>query len=230
MSFAGRGSASSSSSSSASSASVRAEGEVDPYADAVRSGLRLKGAEVGGKKLRKKRRAAAAEAVEEAARAQEKDAQKRRAASSAAANREETSRKIHTEIAGNSSCDANLNPENHPLLTGHNKKIKLNTADKEGDGDKEEQKDREEEDEERKEEDEEREEEEEEREDREEEEEEEDDGMTPAERAFQVAQVRRQKKKVDERLRLTHRQRMERFNEHLSSLSEHFDIPKVGPG
>eukprot|EP00922_Rhytidocystis_sp_ex-Travisia-forbesii_P038000 GHVS01056580.1.p1 GENE.GHVS01056580.1~~GHVS01056580.1.p1 ORF type:complete len:149 (-),score=46.37 GHVS01056580.1:255-701(-) len=55
-------------------------------------------------------------------------------------------------------------------------------------------------------------------------------GLTPAERSFRLAQQKREHKRVDERLKLTHRQRMERLNAHLASLSEHFDIPKVGPG
>eukprot|EP00922_Rhytidocystis_sp_ex-Travisia-forbesii_P010884 GHVS01015931.1.p1 GENE.GHVS01015931.1~~GHVS01015931.1.p1 ORF type:complete len:160 (-),score=34.82 GHVS01015931.1:249-728(-) len=54
--------------------------------------------------------------------------------------------------------------------------------------------------------------------------------LTPAERSFRLAQQKREGKRVDERLKLTHRQKMERLNAHLASLSEHFDIPKVGPG
>eukprot|EP00922_Rhytidocystis_sp_ex-Travisia-forbesii_P059403 GHVS01088090.1.p1 GENE.GHVS01088090.1~~GHVS01088090.1.p1 ORF type:complete len:148 (+),score=46.35 GHVS01088090.1:185-628(+) len=53
---------------------------------------------------------------------------------------------------------------------------------------------------------------------------------TPAERSFRLAQQKREWKRVDGRLKLTHRERMERLNAHLASLSEHFDIPKVGPG
>eukprot|EP00921_Rhytidocystis_pertsovi_P026623 GHVQ01042944.1.p1 GENE.GHVQ01042944.1~~GHVQ01042944.1.p1 ORF type:complete len:176 (+),score=64.11 GHVQ01042944.1:374-901(+) len=54
--------------------------------------------------------------------------------------------------------------------------------------------------------------------------------LTPAERAFKLAQQKREKQRVDKKLKLTHRQRMEKLNEHLASLSEHFDTPKVGPG
>eukprot|EP00922_Rhytidocystis_sp_ex-Travisia-forbesii_P038007 GHVS01056589.1.p1 GENE.GHVS01056589.1~~GHVS01056589.1.p1 ORF type:complete len:147 (+),score=58.35 GHVS01056589.1:285-725(+) len=54
--------------------------------------------------------------------------------------------------------------------------------------------------------------------------------LTPAERSFRLAQQKRESKRVDSRLKLTHRERMERLNAHLASLSEHFDIPKVGPG
>eukprot|EP01057_Protomagalhaensia_wolfi_P001374 Protomagalhaensia_wolfi_Nauph_80__1373@NODE_181_length_3277_cov_316_158122_g129_i1_p6_GENE_NODE_181_length_3277_cov_316_158122_g129_i1NODE_181_length_3277_cov_316_158122_g129_i1_p6_ORF_typecomplete_len132_score13_32DUF1754/PF08555_10/2_5e08Holin_BhlA/PF10960_8/9e02Holin_BhlA/PF10960_8/0_037RA/PF00788_23/0_056DUF4427/PF14468_6/0_11_NODE_181_length_3277_cov_316_158122_g129_i127023097 len=54
--------------------------------------------------------------------------------------------------------------------------------------------------------------------------------MTPAERSFYLARLKRQKERVEKRTALTHRERMSRLNEHLSKLSEHFDIPKVGPG
>uniref|UniRef100_A0A7S0FDA6 Protein FAM32A n=1 Tax=Pyrodinium bahamense TaxID=73915 RepID=A0A7S0FDA6_9DINO len=55
-------------------------------------------------------------------------------------------------------------------------------------------------------------------------------GPTTAERAFQLAKDKRTKSRIDECIQYTHRQRMDRFNAHLGSLSEHFDIPKVGPG
>merc|ERR1719282_1552996 len=53
---------------------------------------------------------------------------------------------------------------------------------------------------------------------------------TPAQRAFELAKEKRQGSRVGEAIQYTHRQRMDRFNIHLGSLSEHFDIPKVGPG
>ncbi|KEP64791.1 UNVERIFIED_CONTAM: hypothetical protein HHA_202568 [Hammondia hammondi] len=61
-------------------------------------------------------------------------------------------------------------------------------------------------------------------------EEEENPNWTPAEKAFRLAQKKREKDRVNERLKLTHRQRMEKLNIHLASLSEHFDQPRVGPG
>lgn len=36
-----------------------------------------------------------------------------------------------------------------------------------------------------------------------------------------------QEKRIMEKATLTHKQRVEKFNEHLDSLTEHFDIPKV---
>lgn len=62
------------------------------------------------------------------------------------------------------------------------------------------------------------------------EEEEEDDYYTAAEKSFRLAKQKRESQRIDSKLKLTHRQKMEMFNKHLASLSEHFDIPKVGPG
>eukprot|EP01054_Gregarina_sp_Poly1_P000870 Gregarina_sp_Poly_1__869@NODE_1207_length_4783_cov_48_825700_g827_i0_p5_GENE_NODE_1207_length_4783_cov_48_825700_g827_i0NODE_1207_length_4783_cov_48_825700_g827_i0_p5_ORF_typecomplete_len150_score31_19DUF1754/PF08555_10/7_8e06RhoGAPFF1/PF16512_5/0_14Holin_BhlA/PF10960_8/7_2e03Holin_BhlA/PF10960_8/0_069SpoIIIAH/PF12685_7/0_23TMEM247/PF15444_6/0_48_NODE_1207_length_4783_cov_48_825700_g827_i09051354 len=56
------------------------------------------------------------------------------------------------------------------------------------------------------------------------------EGMTSAEKTFHLARLKRQRERVERRTALTHRERMARLNEHLSKLSEHFDIPKVGPG
>lgn len=56
------------------------------------------------------------------------------------------------------------------------------------------------------------------------------ESLTPAEKAFRLAQKKREAERTNKRLALTHRQRMERFNAQLMTLPEHFDIPKVGPG
>lgn len=53
---------------------------------------------------------------------------------------------------------------------------------------------------------------------------------TAAEKSFEIAEKKRQEDKTVKSLAQTHRERMETFNQHLGSLSEHFDIPKVGPG
>ncbi|CEM40139.1 unnamed protein product [Vitrella brassicaformis CCMP3155] len=58
--------------------------------------------------------------------------------------------------------------------------------------------------------------------------EEEEDTRTEAEKAFALAQEKRAKDRADKRIELSHRQRIEKFNEQLGQLSEHFDIPKVG--
>ncbi|KAK2195854.1 Protein FAM32A [Babesia duncani] len=54
--------------------------------------------------------------------------------------------------------------------------------------------------------------------------------LTASEKAFKIAQIKRNAKKIDAILAETHRQRVEKFNDKLTKLSEHFDIPKVGPG
>ncbi len=41
---------------------------------------------------------------------------------------------------------------------------------------------------------------------------------------------KRIKGRVEERLKLTHKDRVEKFNNDLNKLSEHYDIPKIGPG
>lgn len=54
-----------------------------------------------------------------------------------------------------------------------------------------------------------------------------DGGLTTAEKAFRLAQKRREHKRTSAIIDKTHRARMEAFNAHLATLSEHFDTPKV---
>jgi len=54
--------------------------------------------------------------------------------------------------------------------------------------------------------------------------------MTPAERAYELAQRERKRKRVEKRAELSHTEKVNRFNDYLAKLSEHYDIPKVGPG
>lgn len=56
------------------------------------------------------------------------------------------------------------------------------------------------------------------------------DTRTKAEIQFEEAQRKRESELIKKRLAKTHRQRIEEYNEYLASLSEHHDIPKVGPG
>ncbi|XP_055383217.1 protein FAM32A [Condylostylus longicornis] len=51
--------------------------------------------------------------------------------------------------------------------------------------------------------------------------------LTKAEVSFKKQQEKMQKKRILEKATTTHKQRVEKFNEHLDSLTEHFDIPKV---
>jgi protein FAM32A len=53
---------------------------------------------------------------------------------------------------------------------------------------------------------------------------------TLAELNFERVQKERQREKVAKLAMKSHRQRIEEFNQHLASLTEHYDIPKVGPG
>ncbi|TRY53027.1 alpha-helical protein [Cryptosporidium tyzzeri] len=55
-------------------------------------------------------------------------------------------------------------------------------------------------------------------------------GYTKAELSHKEAQRKKVHKQIEFRASLTHRQRVSKFNEKLSMLPEHFDIPKVGPG
>jgi len=53
---------------------------------------------------------------------------------------------------------------------------------------------------------------------------------TDAEKSFDIAQKKRVEARTLKAVEMTHRERMEKFNLQLGGLSEHFDIPKVGPG
>ncbi|PPQ97830.1 hypothetical protein CVT26_012940 [Gymnopilus dilepis] len=53
---------------------------------------------------------------------------------------------------------------------------------------------------------------------------------TEAERRFEEVQRRRLERRVAKLANKTHKDRVAEFNAHLESLSEHHDIPKVGPG
>jgi len=57
-----------------------------------------------------------------------------------------------------------------------------------------------------------------------------DAGLTKAEKNFLDAQREREKDLVQSKITKTHRQRIEEFNKMLAGMSEHNDIPRVGPG
>ncbi|XP_034824406.1 protein FAM32A [Maniola hyperantus] len=50
---------------------------------------------------------------------------------------------------------------------------------------------------------------------------------TKAELAFLKMQEKMKKQRIQQKAEMTHKQRVEKFNQHLDSLTEHFDIPKV---
>ncbi|XP_070504135.1 protein FAM32A-like [Chironomus tepperi] len=51
--------------------------------------------------------------------------------------------------------------------------------------------------------------------------------FTKAELAFKKMQEKMQNKRIKEKAQTTHKQQVEKFNEKLDQLTEHFDIPKV---
>mmetsp|Transcript_10608 Transcript_10608/g.15827 ORF Transcript_10608/g.15827 Transcript_10608/m.15827 type:complete len:121 (-) Transcript_10608:98-460(-) len=54
--------------------------------------------------------------------------------------------------------------------------------------------------------------------------------MTESERNFLRAQARLREKRINKKIEKTHREKIKEFNNYLGSLSEHYDIPRVGPG
>mmetsp|Transcript_15075 Transcript_15075/g.38325 ORF Transcript_15075/g.38325 Transcript_15075/m.38325 type:complete len:114 (+) Transcript_15075:211-552(+) len=56
------------------------------------------------------------------------------------------------------------------------------------------------------------------------------DNRTKAEKRFDEIMKRRELDEIMKAADKTHRQRVKEFNEKLASMSEHYDIPKVGPG
>ncbi|KAL0951535.1 hypothetical protein HGRIS_008219 [Hohenbuehelia grisea] len=56
------------------------------------------------------------------------------------------------------------------------------------------------------------------------------DRKTEAEKRFEEVQKRRLAERVAKLAHKTHKDRVNEFNSHLETLSEHHDIPKVGPG
>ena len=53
---------------------------------------------------------------------------------------------------------------------------------------------------------------------------------TPAQMAFEAAQQKKQLDKLPSLASKSHKEKVAEFNEYLGKLSEHHDIPKVGPG
>jgi protein FAM32A len=56
------------------------------------------------------------------------------------------------------------------------------------------------------------------------------DRRTPAERKFDEIQAKREAERVAKLASKSHRDRVNDFNAYLANLSEHHDIPRVGPG
>jgi protein FAM32A len=56
------------------------------------------------------------------------------------------------------------------------------------------------------------------------------DHRTPAEKVYDEQRTRLEMKRLAKVASKSHRQKIEEFNQYLANLSEHYDIPKVGPG
>lgn len=56
------------------------------------------------------------------------------------------------------------------------------------------------------------------------------DRRTPAEKKFEEKSVKREVQKAKTQVLKSHREKVKEFNEYLARLTEHHDIPKVGPG
>ncbi|KAL1551869.1 protein FAM32A-like [Salvia divinorum] len=57
-----------------------------------------------------------------------------------------------------------------------------------------------------------------------------DSNLTPAERRYMEQRERIDRHKLAKSSNKSHRDRIEDFNQYLANMSEHYDIPKVGPG
>lgn len=57
-----------------------------------------------------------------------------------------------------------------------------------------------------------------------------DDQLTPAERRYLEQKERIDSHRLAKTADKSHRDRISGFNQYLANLSEHYDIPKVGPG
>jgi len=56
------------------------------------------------------------------------------------------------------------------------------------------------------------------------------DRRTAAEKRYEEQLAKREKDRISKIVSKSHRERIEEFNQRLANLSEHYDIPKVGPG
>eukprot|EP00210_Caulerpa_lentillifera_P001268 g1224.t1 len=56
------------------------------------------------------------------------------------------------------------------------------------------------------------------------------DRRTPAEKKFEEKMIKRERHQSKTQVLKSHREKVKEFNEYLAKLTEHHDIPKVGPG
>ncbi|CAD8067675.1 unnamed protein product [Paramecium sonneborni] len=55
-------------------------------------------------------------------------------------------------------------------------------------------------------------------------------GKTLAEIQYDLVRLKRLGEKIEKKMELTYRQKIETFNKKIQKMPEHYDIPKVGPG
>mmetsp|Transcript_11306 Transcript_11306/g.15657 ORF Transcript_11306/g.15657 Transcript_11306/m.15657 type:complete len:125 (+) Transcript_11306:107-481(+) len=55
-------------------------------------------------------------------------------------------------------------------------------------------------------------------------------GMTESEKNFIRAQAKLEQRMINQKIKKTHREKIKEFNAYLGNLTEHYDIPRVGPG
>ncbi|EPQ26417.1 uncharacterized protein PFL1_06065 [Pseudozyma flocculosa PF-1] len=54
--------------------------------------------------------------------------------------------------------------------------------------------------------------------------------QTESEKKFEEMRRKRMHQRIQKEAKLSHKEKVDAFNQYLASLSEHHDIPKVGPG
>ncbi|EGC38618.1 hypothetical protein DICPUDRAFT_91389 [Dictyostelium purpureum] len=54
--------------------------------------------------------------------------------------------------------------------------------------------------------------------------------LTEAEKRHREKLAKKEQKRIDQLVSKSHKEKIEEYNKYLSSLSEHHDVPKVGPG
>ena len=53
---------------------------------------------------------------------------------------------------------------------------------------------------------------------------------TMSEKNFEIVRKKRMMERIEKKLDSSHKDKIEKFNNTLSNIPEHFDIPRVGPG
>ncbi|CEH15514.1 Conserved alpha-helical protein [Ceraceosorus bombacis] len=54
--------------------------------------------------------------------------------------------------------------------------------------------------------------------------------MTEAERKFQEVRLKRMRERVAKEAKKSHKEKVDDFNKYLEAQTDHFDLPRIGPG